>query len=1853
MKRKRSTMMSLLLVFALLIQSTVSMAAGKEESAKKNSDVLIDVLDFGADPTGVNDSAEAIWEALEYAKEVSDGGKKSVTLNFPKGEYHIYKDKAQKREYHTSNTNSIENPIKTIGILIEEQKNLTIEGNGSLFMMHGNMMALAVAKSENITLHDFSWDFAVPTVSEMTITDMGTESGHDYTDFYIPNCFPYEIQGNTILWKSENSPYTNKPYWTEKGIHNAYSVVAYQPESEMTRAYFTNQGPFEKASKIEKIEHNQVRVHYSGKRPDMQKKGMVLELAGSAHRETAGAFTWESKNVHAEKINVHFMHGFGWLIQMSEDVYYKDCNLMPRENSGHSTVSFADGIHASGAAGEIVIENCNFANTHDDPINLHGTFTRVEKKIDSHTLELKYIHTQQGGFPQYHVGDKVQFFTRDLLSSTDGEKQYEVAEIVSNPGENGNNLRTMQVKFKEELPENLSDKIGNEPKYVAENVTYAPKVTIRNCTFRNVATRGILCTTRNKVVIENNVFHNMSMATIYLSNDSDQWYESGPIRDMTIRNNTFYIKDIGRTSWEYAPAVYIHPVTKGGQLPDASNPIHKNIHIEGNTFYMDEDTVVKAESVENLTFKNNKVFRMNPDVTIGITLENKNIQAGQSVQLKTDAKGNTNNKKVDNVFEFTKSKNVKIENNVYDDGLKLYAVAEDDATEKNISIKGDDIKIIRNKNQAPVEPVRDICYASTNPDIATIDNNGQIKGIKAGKTTVFAYYRWNDTIVKSNEIEVTVEGEVEETETIKIKEKDNQEVKVNEKIKFTLQEGTDVTWSVTDFLTNEKTDAATISSTGEFTAKENGIVWVNAVKGNAKDRRAVIIYGGEVKALNPDFEIKREDKAKYKLTEDAVEVTMQSGDLYTNTNTVKNLFLYNPKNVDKNNLRTVVKVDGLPTKEAGQWDTASFILYNDDDNYVTVGKKSHYNGIATVEEKNAAAQEYHGNEKDNQVTSAYLGMTKKNDKITLSYKTENGEWQTVKEFTNASFGNAYKIGMACWESNPRGKKVTFSDFHVGSADTEFNKLLEGEAISVQQSKTTRPVAADVKIKTEDGKAKAEYQFTDAQGGKEGETLYRWSWNEGNAEHTKVTKEKELSVAGKKDIFCQIYPKDRYGIVGTPSEKVKAEVSPEQTDELQEISVNNGIVYKRGDNKEQNILVPQSLKKIVLSYVSVNDTVGKTQVYKNGEEIQEKVSNTDSVVLDVQDKDEIKIVRGNNTYILTVYAKGESAIRVNKLNMPQLDFEQSNPIEEKSFYINADGSKTLSDIVVETEGKIGKVEVTHGEYRAPLEVTNEGNRYTAKARFKNGLNSFYVRVYAEDDTTYEQYILNVTYMPSDVMNVNGITLNHKELENFSEEKEEYFFALDKKDKNLNVKVDTDASAVKISLNGEVKNGEDVTFDKLKEGENTLLIQCVAGDKLLKKNYRITVYRHFDANTGIQEVILGGKNITSDLLNEKKIAEQFVDSDKTTLKITAIDPDAKVEVKQIREKATTGNVYEGELDVYDGLQNVDIIVTAADGKTKETYRIELRKGAYLSDLEWESATVGYGTQVNRDKNHSGDTIQLANEKGEPVAFKKGLGTHAESVIVYDIEGKDYKALEGFVGIDYCQYNADNGKVRFCIEVDGQTVFDSGEMAQKTPMKKFAVELPENAKKVTLKALQGENNFNDHADWADARFLGEFPEKTYTITVRVNDDKMGSAEIVPEKEVYQIGEEVKVTANANEGYKFVGWLEEGVTVSNEKEYTFTADRNRELTAQFEKEKPEEPDKPTEPEEPQKPSKPDDKPDSQKPSKPDDKPKPQKPSKPSDKPNAQKPVKTGDDSRGTLALFSFGVSAIALAYMLGRKRK
>ena len=69
-------------------------------------------------------------------------------------------------------------------------------------------------------------------------------------------------------------------------------------------------------------------------------------------------------------------------------------------------------------------------------------------------------------------------------------------------------------------------------------------------------------------------------------------------------------------------------------------------------------------------------------------------------------------------------------------------------------------------------------------------------------------------------------------------------------------------------------------------------------------------------------------------------------------------------------------------------------------------------------------------------------------------------------------------------------------------------------------------------------------------------------------------------------------------------------------------------------------------------------------------------------------------------------------------------------------------------------------------------------------------------------------------------------------------------------------------------------------------------------------------------------------------------------------------------------------------------------------------------------------------------------------------------------------------------------------------------------------------------------------------------------YTISASVNPENSGSITGAGE---YNHGTLVTLTATANEGYTFVNWTEGGVEVSTDAAYTFTANRNRTLVANF----------------------------------------------------------------------------------------
>lgn len=139
-------------------------------------------------------------------------------------------------------------------------------------------------------------------------------------------------------------------------------------------------------------------------------------------------------------------------------------------------------------------------------------------------------------------------------------------------------------------------------------------------------------------------------------------------------------------------------------------------------------------------------------------------------------------------------------------------------------------------------------------------------------------------------------------------------------------------------------------------------------------------------------------------------------------------------------------------------------------------------------------------------------------------------------------------------------------------------------------------------------------------------------------------------------------------------------------------------------------------------------------------------------------------------------------------------------------------------------------------------------------------------------------------------------------------------------------------------------------------------------------------------------------------------------------------------------------------------------------------------YLSDFDWTSTQNSYRAPM-KDISSSYNTLRLTGEDGSEVAYEKGIGTHSNSTIIYDLTDKDANYFTSFVGVDRQMYNS-VGSVVFQVFVDGELQFDSGLMNSKDPQQ-FVTVNSSGAQELKIVVTDGGNgNGSDHATWGDAK-------------------------------------------------------------------------------------------------------------------------------------------------------------------------
>lgn len=140
--------------------------------------------------------------------------------------------------------------------------------------------------------------------------------------------------------------------------------------------------------------------------------------------------------------------------------------------------------------------------------------------------------------------------------------------------------------------------------------------------------------------------------------------------------------------------------------------------------------------------------------------------------------------------------------------------------------------------------------------------------------------------------------------------------------------------------------------------------------------------------------------------------------------------------------------------------------------------------------------------------------------------------------------------------------------------------------------------------------------------------------------------------------------------------------------------------------------------------------------------------------------------------------------------------------------------------------------------------------------------------------------------------------------------------------------------------------------------------------------------------------------------------------------------------------------------------------------------ISQGTYLSDLNWISATTGYGT-IQKDKSISGNSITVRG-----VVYPKGIGTHAVSEIHYNLAGA-YTQFTSTVGVD--DEATPHGSVVFQVFGDGNKLFDSGVVTGTSAAQSFTVSVAGVNNLELLVGDAGDGQVADHADWAGAQLVG----------------------------------------------------------------------------------------------------------------------------------------------------------------------
>ncbi len=419
-----------------------------------------------------------------------------------------------------------------------------------------------VINLENNKIYKVSRPISIANVDNVEINGHNSEiiNSTFQTTFHIQSC-------NHLTIKDLYVDYNPLPY--TQGVITAFDKTAQQIDVKVDKGYPSNKefattiqsGLFNvmdrntKAEKpgarditpksVENIGEGLLRVNLMWSANDCGPGQIPINIGDVVAIRTSYADAIDvkdSENISFINFNLYSSPAMGILVTNGRGgIVLKNVNIIPGPKPlgaefERLVSTNSDGTHYIAVEQGPVIENCNFANTSDDAINVHNFYFFIVEKVGNKRY---YVS------PKWNIGlqtkDTIETYEKSSFESLGETKIISltkkiIPELKNKISQlwNGKSPTTLpdtiyEIELQDDIPLKFGDAITSLSRIGNGTI-------VRNCTFHM---SGRVMVKSPNSIIENNKFSYSPGVAIFAGSDIGYWAESNFAKNLIIRNNTF------------------------------------------------------------------------------------------------------------------------------------------------------------------------------------------------------------------------------------------------------------------------------------------------------------------------------------------------------------------------------------------------------------------------------------------------------------------------------------------------------------------------------------------------------------------------------------------------------------------------------------------------------------------------------------------------------------------------------------------------------------------------------------------------------------------------------------------------------------------------------------------------------------------------------------------------------------------------------------------------------------------------------------------------------------------------------------------------------------------------------------------------------------------------------------------------------------------------------------------------------------------------------------------------------------------------------------------------------------------